>query len=190
MQKKFSFPIQIFLFLEKLNFNLFCSYTSNLLSFFIFFSSKFLYLISIIIQKELFLNNSILIDNSAIDLKYFNKFNKKILNFFKEKNIFSFYNIYFFFLKIRIIFCIFTSKNSTLCSISNIYLNSNWLERETSEMYGLIFFNKNDFRRLLLDYSKNDNPLLKDFPLEGLNETFFNFFENQIIINQNEVIEL
>ena len=57
-------------------------------------------------------------------------------------------------------------------------------------MYGLIFFNKNDFRRLLLDYSKNDNPLLKDFPLEGLNETFFNFFENQIIINQNEVIEL
>ena len=114
MQKKFSFPIQIFLFLEKLNFNLFCSYTSNLLSFFIFFSSKFLYLISIIIQKELFLNNSILIDNSAIDLKYFNKFNKKILNFFKEKNIFSFYNIYFFFFKNKnnILYFYFKKLNS------------------------------------------------------------------------------
>ena len=75
-------------------------------------------------------------------------------------------------------------------SIDKIYKNANWLERETSEMYGILYYNKNDTRKLLLDYSKIENPLLKDFPSEGLQDVFFNFFENQVTISKNEIIEL
>jgi NADH:ubiquinone oxidoreductase subunit C len=34
-------------------------------------------------------------------------------------------------------------------------------------MYGINFKNKSDNRSLLLDYSRNENPMLKDFPTEG-----------------------
>ncbi|MBK8208549.1 MAG: NADH-quinone oxidoreductase subunit C [Planctomycetes bacterium] len=57
-------------------------------------------------------------------------------------------------------------------------------------MYGIHFINKRDTRKLLLDYSKNEYPLLKDFPSEGLQEVFFNVFNSQVSINRSEVIEL
>jgi NADH dehydrogenase (ubiquinone) Fe-S protein 3 len=64
------------------------------------------------------------------------------------------------------------------------------LERETSEMFKISFLNKTDTRRLLLDYSKHENPLLKDFPTEGFNDVFYSFFEDQVIYNTTTVVEL
>jgi hypothetical protein len=32
--------------------------------------------------------------------------------------------------------------------------------------------------------------MLKDFPCEGFMDVFFNFFENQVTIHKNEIIEL
>ena len=49
---------------------------------------------------------------------------------------------------------------------------------------------KTDTRRLLLDYTKQENPLLKDYPVEGFNDVFFNFFEDQVVVNTLSVIEL
>jgi NADH:ubiquinone oxidoreductase subunit C len=57
-------------------------------------------------------------------------------------------------------------------------------------MYGINFIFKKDFRKLLLDYSKNENPMLKDFPCEGISDVYYNFFESQINYVQNEVVEL
>jgi len=57
-------------------------------------------------------------------------------------------------------------------------------------MYGVLYYFKHDIRKLLLDYSKLENPLLKDFSSEGVQDVFYNFFENQISINKSEVIEL
>ena len=55
-----------------------------------------------------------------------------------------------------------------------MYKNSNWLEREVAEMHGVEFTNKKDSRRLLLDYTTFENPLLKKFPCEGLNFLKYN----------------
>jgi NADH-quinone oxidoreductase subunit C len=77
-----------------------------------------------------------------------------------------------------------------MCSIDTIFKNANWLERETSEMYGLLYYWKNDIRKLLLDYSKLENPMLKDFPCEGVQDVFYNFFENQVIVSRVETIEI
>ena len=57
-------------------------------------------------------------------------------------------------------------------------------------MYGIFFEFKIDVRKLLLDYSKLENPLLKDFSSEGIVDVFYNFFENQVVFYKNEIIEL
>ena len=82
------------------------------------------------------------------------------------------------------------NSNSNLNSIESFFPNASWLERETAEMYGIYFFNKNDSRKLLLDYSKNENPLLKNYPVEGYSQVFFSFFENQVVIQNSTSVEL
>jgi NADH:ubiquinone oxidoreductase subunit C len=57
-------------------------------------------------------------------------------------------------------------------------------------MFGVNYYNKKDIRKLLLDYSKIENPLLKDFPVEGFSEAFYDFFEDQVIFLNNDSIEL
>ena len=57
-------------------------------------------------------------------------------------------------------------------------------------MFGISFINKKDNRSLLLDYSRNEFPMLKDFPTEGYYEIFYDFFENRIDYFKNEFIEL
>lgn len=57
-------------------------------------------------------------------------------------------------------------------------------------MFGISFTNKKDNRSLLLDYSKNEFPMLKDFPTEGYKDIFYDFFENKIDYFNNEFVEL
>jgi NADH:ubiquinone oxidoreductase subunit C len=57
-------------------------------------------------------------------------------------------------------------------------------------MFKISYQNKIDTRRLLLDYSKQENPLLKDYPSEGFNDFFYNFFEDQVTFNNSTVVEL
>ena len=81
-------------------------------------------------------------------------------------------------------------KKSQIPYIDRLYKNANWFERETSEMFGVNYYNKKDVRKLLLDYSKIENPLLKDFPTEGYSEVFYDFFESQVVFLNNDSIEL
>jgi NADH:ubiquinone oxidoreductase subunit C len=57
-------------------------------------------------------------------------------------------------------------------------------------MYGISFFNKRDIRKLLLDYSMDINPMLKDYPTEGEYDCYFSNIENQVILEKNIVVEL
>jgi NADH:ubiquinone oxidoreductase subunit C len=45
-----------------------------------------------------------------------------------------------------------------------------WFERETWDMYGVVFAGQADLRRLLTDYGFEGHPLRKDFPLTGFVE--------------------
>lgn len=75
-------------------------------------------------------------------------------------------------------------------SIDMLYKSAGWLERETGEMFKVFYKFKTDNRRLLLDYSKQECPLLKDYPTEGFNDVFYNFFEDQVVSNNLTVVEL
>ena len=55
-------------------------------------------------------------------------------------------------------------------SIIEVFPGADWFERETYDLYGVIFTGHPDMRRLLTDYGFDGHPLRKDFPLTGFVE--------------------
>ena len=186
------FPINIFIVFEKLNTNI---WTSKLLKpnhFFLIINNNWFYTLNLFFKQELLFNNSTLIESSAIDTLKFSKVNDNIELIFKKNRIIIFYSYYFYNLKLKLNVILLYNflKKSQITSVDRLYKNANWLERETSEMFGVNYYNKKDVRKLLLDYSKIENPLLKDFPTEGYSEVFYDFFESQVVFLNNDSIEL
>lgn len=52
-------------------------------------------------------------------------------------------------------------------SVTGIWPNANWYERESFDLFGIIYTGHTDLRRLLTDYGFIGNPFRKDFPLSG-----------------------
>ena len=142
-------------------------------------------------KNEVFFCNSMLLENSAIDNKN-NQMWVQNINIKLDSNVLLFY-VYFFFLlksKIMLITSYDNRTQNKISSVDKIFKSASWLERETGEMFKVSFLYKTDMRRLLLDYSKNENPLLKDYPVEGFNDVFYSFFEDQVVYNNSTVVEL
>ena len=69
------------------------------------------------------------------------------------------------------IFCkVLLHENENITSITNIFNAAGWFEREVFDMYGILFTNNPDLRRILTDYGFSGHPMLKDFPLSGYKE--------------------
>lgn len=52
-------------------------------------------------------------------------------------------------------------------SLVPVWNVANWFEREAFDMFGILFANHPDLRRILTDYGFIGHPLRKDFPLSG-----------------------
>ncbi len=52
-------------------------------------------------------------------------------------------------------------------SVTGIWAVANWYEREAFDLFGILFENHTDLRRILTDYGFVGHPLRKDFPLIG-----------------------
>jgi NADH-quinone oxidoreductase subunit C len=52
-------------------------------------------------------------------------------------------------------------------SVTGIWASADWFERETFDLYGILFRGHPDLRRLLTDYGFIGHPFRKDFPLSG-----------------------
>jgi NADH-quinone oxidoreductase subunit C len=52
-------------------------------------------------------------------------------------------------------------------SVTGIWNCADWYEREAFDLFGILFENHNDLRRILTDYGFVGHPLRKDFPLIG-----------------------
>ncbi len=60
-----------------------------------------------------------------------------------------------------------TDEDAPVPSVTGIWYNAGWLEREVYDMYGVLFSGNPDLRRILNDYGFRGHPLRKDFPLTG-----------------------
>ena len=72
------------------------------------------------------------------------------------------------------------SERQIVDSISTLYPNSAWYEREIYDMFGLLFQGNSDFRRILTDYGFKGHPLRKDFPLTGYIEVRYDDFGKRL----------
>jgi NADH-quinone oxidoreductase subunit C len=67
----------------------------------------------------------------------------------------------------RIIIKAHVAENSYIESIHSVFPGTVWFEREAFDLFGIIFSNNPDLRRILTDYGFQGHPLRKDFPLTG-----------------------
>lgn len=63
---------------------------------------------------------------------------------------------------------VFLQENDlVIASVHDIWKVANWFEREAYDLYGVLFENHPDLRRILTDYGFIGHPFRKDFPLSG-----------------------
>jgi len=72
-------------------------------------------------------------------------------------------------------------ENTPVPSIIEVFPGADWFERETYDLYGVLFTGHPDMRRLLTDYGFEGHPLRKDFPLTGFVEVRFDDEQKRVV---------
>jgi NADH-quinone oxidoreductase subunit C len=77
-----------------------------------------------------------------------------------------------------------TDEATPVASIIDVFPGANWYERETYDLYGVLFTGHPDLRRLLTDYGFQGHPLRKDFPLTGFVEVRWDDEQKRVVYDK------
>ena len=77
----------------------------------------------------------------------------------------------------------YNTESKNVSTVSELFPSANWLEREISELHGIIFSGKKDIRNLLLQYGDTTSPFKKSSPTIGLKEIYYNSLKDTLIQN-------
>jgi NADH-quinone oxidoreductase subunit C len=81
----------------------------------------------------------------------------------------------------RIIVKVTAAEHTPVPTITGLWPNAGWLEREVYDMYGVVFAGNPDLRRILTDYGFEGHPFRKDFPLTGYQELRYSEDEKRVV---------
>jgi NADH-quinone oxidoreductase subunit C len=68
-----------------------------------------------------------------------------------------------------------------VASVTGIWRNANWFEREAFDLFGILFEGHGDLRRILTDYGFIGHPFRKDFPISGYVEMRYDPEQKRVI---------
>ncbi|HEX7854100.1 MAG TPA: NADH-quinone oxidoreductase subunit C [Sphingobium sp.] len=74
-----------------------------------------------------------------------------------------------------------TDEDNAVPTVTHIWPVAGWLEREVFDMYGVLFANNTDLRRILTDYGFKGHPQRKDFPLTGYVELRYSEDQKRVV---------
>ena len=74
-----------------------------------------------------------------------------------------------------------TDEDTPVPSVTGVFPAAGWFEREAWDMYGILFAEHDDLRRLLTDYGFEGHPLRKDFPLTGYVEVRYDEEQKRVV---------
>jgi len=77
-----------------------------------------------------------------------------------------------------------TDEVTPVPSIIGVFKGADWFERETYDLYGVLFTGHPDMRRLLTDYGFEGHPLRKDFPLTGFVEVRYDDEQKRVVYDK------
>jgi len=80
-------------------------------------------------------------------------------------------------LRVRVV----TDEKTPVPSVAALYSSAGWFEREAWDMYGILFSDNPDLRRILTDYGFEGHPQRKDFPLTGYVELRYDSEQKRVV---------
>ena len=89
----------------------------------------------------------------------------------------------------RIRVSLFTDEDTPVGSLCEVYPAANWFEREAFDMYGILFDDHPDLRRILTDYGFDGHPLRKDFPLSGFTQVVYDDEQKRVVYEPVSLVQ-
>ena len=107
----------------------------------------------------------------------------------QEERLTVVYNLLSLKLNHRIRVKISAGEQTPIPSASELFSSAIWFERETWDMFGVMFTSHPDLRRILTDYGFEGHPLRKDFPLTGYVEVRYDDEQKRVVYEPVELVQ-
>lgn len=87
----------------------------------------------------------------------------------------------------RLLVKVRAAETTPVPTVTTLWPNAGWLEREVFDLYGVVFAGNTDLRRILTDYGFEGHPFRKDFPLTGYVELRYSEEEKRVVYEPVEL---
>lgn len=99
----------------------------------------------------------------------------------REKRFDVVYNLLSMKYNARLRVKLMTDDKTPVPSVAGVYASASWYEREVWDMYGVLFSEHPDLRRILTDYGFDGHPQRRDFPLTGYVELRYDEEQKRVV---------
>lgn len=80
-------------------------------------------------------------------------------------------------------------EDASIPSVTGVFSAAGWFEREVWDMFGILFADHPDLRRILTDYGFEGHPLRKDFPLTGYVEMRYDDEAKRVVYEPVKLVQ-